>query len=127
MDYPSLHAALADLYPRERLLTKPAQLAPFESDAITSFRARPRAVALAESQDEVIETVRLCRRYEVPFVARGSGTSLSGGSLSVEQGIVIALNRLNRILALDPEQRTAVVEAGVINLNVSNAAAPYGL
>ena len=84
-------------------------------------------MALAESQDEVIETVRLCRRYEVPFVARGSGTSLSGGSLSVEQGIVIALNRLNRILALDPEQRTAVVEAGVINLNVSNAAAPYGL
>ena len=127
MDYASLHAALADLYPPERLLTKPAQLAPFESDALTSFRARPRAVVLVESQDEVIETVRLCHRYEVPFVARGSGTSLSGGSLPVEQGIVIALNRLNRILALDPEQRTAVVEAGVINLNVSNAAVPYGL
>jgi glycolate oxidase len=127
MDYASLHAALAELYPAERLLTKPAQLAPFESDALTSFRARPRAVVLAESQDEVIKTVRLCHRYEVPFVARGSGTSLSGGSLPVEQGIVIALNRLNRILELDPEQRIAVVEAGVINLNVSNAAAPYGL
>lgn len=127
MDYASLYAALADLYPPERLLTKPAQLAPFESDALTSFRARPRAVVLVESQDEVIETVRLCHRYEVPFVARGSGTSLSGGSLPVEEGIVIALNRLNRVLELDPEQRIAVVEAGVINLNVSNAAGPYGL
>jgi glycolate oxidase len=127
MDYSSLHAALVDLYPPERLLTRPAQLAPFESDALTSFRARPRAVVLAESQDEVIETVRLCHRYGVPFVARGSGTSLSGGSLPVKEGIVIALNRLNRILKLDPEQRIAVVEAGVINLDVSKAAAPYGL
>lgn len=127
MDYSSLRAALVDLYPPERLLTRPAQLAPFESDALTSFRARPRAVVLAESQDEVIETVRLCHRYGVPFVARGSGTSLSGGSLPVKEGIVIALNRLNRILKLDPEQRIAVVEAGVINLDVSKAAAPYGL
>lgn len=127
MDYSSLHAALVDLYPSERLLTGPAQLAPFESDALTSFRARPHAVVLADTQDEVIETVRLCHRYGVPFVARGSGTSLSGGSLPVKEGIVIALNRLNRILKLDPEQRIAVVEAGVINLDVSKAAAPHGL
>jgi glycolate oxidase len=84
-------------------------------------------VVLPETQDEVIETVRLCHRYAVPFVARGSGTSLSGGSLPVPEGIVIALNRMDRIIRLDPQQRLAVVEAGVVNLNISRAAAPYGL
>lgn len=119
--------SLAQIYPPDRLLTRPAQLAPYESDALTAFRARPRAVVLAETQQEVIETVRLCHRAGVPFVARGSGTSLSGGSLPVEEGIVIALNRLNHILRLDPQERLAVVEPGVVNLNISKAAAPYGL
>ena len=118
---------LARIIPPERLLTKPAQLVPFESDALTAFRKRPLAVVMVESEEEVIETVRLCARHEVPFVPRGSGTSLSGGSLPVETGIVIALNRLNHILRLDPEQRIAVVQPGVINLEVSRAAAPYGL
>jgi glycolate oxidase len=71
--------------------------------------------------------VRLCHEHDVPFVARGSGTSLSGGSLPVEDGLLITLNRLNRILRLDPVQRLAVVEPGVVNLDVSKAAAPYGL
>lgn len=127
MDYASLQHALSEIYPPERLLTLPAQLATFESDALTAFRTRPRAVVLAESQQEVIDTVRLCYEFEVPFVARGSGTSLSGGSLPVQDGIVIALNRLNRIIWMDPEQRIAVVEAGVINLDVSKASDPYGL
>lgn len=119
--------SLAQLYPPARLLTRPAELAPFESDALTAFRARPLAVVLAETQQEVIDTVRLCYQLGVPFVARGSGTSLSGGSLPVEGGIVIALNRLNRILHLDPDSRLAVVEPGVVNLAVSQAAAPHGL
>ncbi len=123
----ALLTALRRLYPPKRLLTERAQLAPFESDALTAFRARPAAVVLAETQDEVIETVRLCHRESVPFVARGSGTSLSGGSLPVEGGIVIALNRLDRVLHLDPDQRIAVVEPGVINDHVSRAAAPHGL
>ncbi len=127
MDIQSLLAALAKVYPPERLLRRAAQLVPFECDGLTSLRARPQAVVLPLTQEEVIETVRLCYRYEVPFVARGSGTSLSGGSVPSPQGIVIALNRLNRILHLDPEQRLIVVEPGVVNLDVSRAAAPYGL
>ena len=82
---------------------------------------------LAETREEVVEVVRVCHRERVPFVARGSGTSLSGGSLPVEGGIVIALNRLDRVLRIDPDTRTAVVEPGVINLDVSRAAAPHGL
>lgn len=110
-----------------RLLAQPEQLAAYESDGLTAFRARPLAVAMPETAAEVISLVRFCHDERLPFVARGSGTSLSGGSLPVTGGIVIALNRLNRILKLDPEQRFAVVEPGVINTQVTDAAAPHGL
>ena len=127
MDYAVFQSELHRIYPPDRLLTKAAQLAPYESDALTSFRSRPKAVVIAANQQDVIATVRLCHRSGVPFVARGSGTSLSGGSLPVESGIVIAMNRLNHILLVDPDQRIAVVEAGTVNLDISRAAAPYGL
>ncbi|MCL5994951.1 MAG: FAD-binding protein [Chloroflexi bacterium] len=127
MNVDALTDALTGLYPAERLLRQPGELAPYESDALTAFRVRPVAVVIPETQSEVIATVRLCHQHEVPFVARGSGTSLSGGSLPVKDGIVIALNRLNRIVKLDPRERIAVVEPGVINLDISKAAAPYDL
>jgi glycolate oxidase len=118
---------LSSLLPPDRLLQDPAELAAYESDGLTAYKARPLAIAVPETQEEVIEIVRLCRAESLPFVARGSGTSLSGGSLPVAGGIVITLNRLRRILALDPKQRIAVVEPGVTNTQVSVAAAPYGL
>jgi glycolate oxidase len=118
---------LASLLPAERLLTRPVELAAYESDGLTAFRTRPLAVAMPETAEEVIALVRLCHVERIPFVARGSGTSLSGGSLPVADGVVIALNRLNRILRLDPAQRIAVVEPGVINTQVTEAAAPHGL
>ena len=118
---------LEQLYPVERLLQHEAQVIPYESDALTAYRARPLAVVLPESQEEIVATVRLCHAHGIPFVARGSGTSLSGGSLPVAGGIVIGLNRLNHVLRLDPGQRIAVVEPGVVNLAVSQAAAPFGL
>jgi len=111
----------------ERVLTSPAQLAAFGSDALTAFHLRPAAVVVVERPDEVVEIVRVCHRERVPFVARGSGTSLSGGSLPVEGGIVIALNRLDRVLRVDPDERIAVVEPGAINLEVTRAASPHGL
>ena len=122
-----LLAVLARRLPAERLLTAPGALATYESDGLTAFRTRPRAVVLAESAAEVIEVVGLCHDAGVPFVARGSGTSLSGGSVPIDDGIVIALNRLNRIRRLDPVDRIAVVEPGVINLDISTAAEPFGL
>lgn len=118
---------LADLLPPERWLAQPEQLAAYESDGLTAFRATPLAVAVPETAEEVIALVRLCREERLPFVARGSGTSLSGGSLPIAGGIVIALNRLNRILRLDPAQRIAVVEPGVVNTQVTVAATPHGL
>src|SRR5205823_8009011 len=118
---------LASLLPRERLLTHVEQLAAYESDGLTAFHRRPVAVAIPETAQEVIALVCFCKDERLPFVARGSGTSLSGGSLPVAGGVVIALNRLNRILRLDPEERIAVVQPGVINTQVSEAAAAHGL
>jgi glycolate dehydrogenase FAD-linked subunit len=124
---PGLIAALHGLGLGERVLTDPATRSAFGSDALTAFHARPLAVVMVESAQEVVDVVRACHSEGVPFVARGSGTSLSGGSLPVEDGIVIALNRLDRILHVDPDERIAVVEAGVINIRVSEAAAEFGL
>lgn len=118
---------LGRLLPTERFMRGPAQLAAYESDGLTAFRATPLAVVVPETPDEVITLVRFCCEEKLPFVARGSGTGLSGGSLPIEGGIVIALNRLNKILRLDAAQRIAVVEPGVVNLAVTAAAQPHGL
>jgi len=126
-DPESLLRDLARLIPAKRILTAAAQLSPYESDGLTAFRDRPVATVLVESASEVVATVRLCHEHDVPFVARGSGTSLSGGSLPIPGGLVIAMNRLNRVIDYRPEQRTIVVEPGFINLQVSQHAAEDGL
>jgi glycolate oxidase len=123
----TLLAELRGLGLDERVLTSPAQLAAYGSDALTAFHQRPAAVVVVESTDEVVAVVRACHRHRTPFTARGSGTSLSGGSLPPPGGLVIALNRLDRVLRIDPDERTAVVQPGCINLRISSAAATYGL
>ncbi len=119
--------SLAALFPNGRFRCNAADKASFESDGLTAFRTKPLAIVIPETSDEVIAAVRWCHHNRVPFVARGSGTSLSGGSLPVADGIVIGLNRLNRILEVNAEERIAVVEPGVINLRVTAAAEPHGL
>lgn len=123
----SLVADLQRIIPKERLLTNSAEVAPFAVDAQTSLRGDALAVLLADTQDEVVAAVRLCHKHGIPFVARGSGTSLSGGSTPVPDGLVIALNRLKRIIHIDADARVAVVEPGVINLDVTKAVGHYGL
>ena len=118
---------LEKIYPSERILTRDVELLPYESDALTAFQTKPGAVVLPLNADEIIATVRLCHEMGVPFMARGSGTSLSGGSLPIPDGLVIALNRLNRIKRIDPQQGIAVVEPGVVNLHISEAVRQYGL
>ena len=115
VDFSHFLKLLRAVYPPDRLFLDGAPLSSYQSDGLTAFAVKPVAVVVPLSADEVIETVRICHRENIPFVARGSGTSLSGGSLPVKNGIVITLNRLNRILALDAEQRIARVEPGVIN------------
>ncbi|MFG0263106.1 MAG: FAD-binding oxidoreductase, partial [Novipirellula sp. JB048] len=126
----STHHALArltELLPPERVMQDSAFGVAFASDGLTAFHQKPLAVVIPETTEEVITVVHWCHREQIPFVARGSGTSLSGGSLPIPGGIVIALNRLKRILSLDPVDRIAVVEPGVINIKVTEAASPHGL
>ena len=118
---------LARILPADRLLADPAQRAVYALDALTAYQVRPAAVTVPRTQDEAVEIVRTCARFGVPFVPRGSGTSLSGGSLPIADGVVIALNRLDRIVRIDPDERRALVEPGVLNLELNRAADPYGL
>ncbi|MEM0924600.1 MAG: FAD-linked oxidase C-terminal domain-containing protein [Planctomycetota bacterium] len=113
--------------PRGTVQDDAATLVAFESDGLTAFRQRPRAVAIPADVNEVVEVVRWCNEHRIPFVARGSGTSLSGGAMPVEDGIVISLNRLRRILEIDPANRVAIVEPGVVNLQVTETAKEFGL
>lgn len=123
----SLLRELSAVFPRERCLNSRAALAPYESDGLTVFRERPVAVVLPETASEVVAAVKICHRHGIPFLARGSGTSLSGGALPIANGLIIGLNRMNRILDYRPAERTVVVEPGVLNHQVSRLAAADGL
>jgi glycolate oxidase len=101
------------------LISSPEELHTYECDGLTNFRVMPHAVLLPSSTEQVQKIVRVCHRERIPFVARGSGTGLSGGALPVENGIVISLARMNRILEVDFPNARAVVEPGVINLDVT--------
>jgi glycolate oxidase len=108
------------------LITSRDELRTYECDGLTNFRVVPLAVVLPSNAEQVQAIVRLCAQQHVAFVARGSGTGLSGGALPVEGGIVISLSRLNRILSLDIPNARVVVEPGVINAAVTLRVAPYG-
>ncbi|MBX9656372.1 FAD-binding protein [bacterium] len=119
--------AIRAIYPTDRCLTGKAELAPYESDGLTAFRVHPIGVVLPTTSEEVIASIRLCHQPGIPFVVRGSGTSLSGGSVPIDGGLVIGLNKMNKILRYSPEERIAVVQPGVINMRVSQAVAAEGL
>ena len=100
---------------------------PFECDGLSVYRALPLMVALPTNTGQVREILKTCHRLGVPVVTRGAGTGLSGGALPLEQGLLLVLTKLNRILAIDPLNRTARLEPGVRNQAISESAARYGL
>ena len=124
---PPLVAALSAVLPPQALQWREEELAPYECDGLTAYRERPLCVALPETDAQLAAVLRACHALQVPVVARGAGTGLSGGALPHRLGLTLSLARFNRILALDPVARTAVVQCGVRNLAISEAAAPHGL
>ena len=127
---PASRAALRRLrraLPPGGLITDPAALKPYETDGLTAFRELPWAVALPETEGQVLEVLRICRKHRLPLAPRGAGTGLSGGARPVRDGLVLGLSKLNRILEIDLENCVARVQPGVRNLAVSEAAAPHGL
>jgi glycolate oxidase len=119
-------AALRRIVGDTNVLDDALELLTYECDALPHLRESPAAVALPGSAAEVQEVVRLCARERVPFVARGHGTGLSGGALPVAGGLVIALSRLNRVLAVDIPNQRVTVEPGVTNLEITRQVAPFG-
>jgi glycolate oxidase len=127
-------AALAGLIPQltgilgpDLVITDPMELRTYECDGLTSHRCSPGLVVLPETAAQVAAVVRACASANLPFVARGSGTGLSGGALPRADGVLIVTSRMRRIIEVDPASRRAIVEPGVTNLAVSKAAQPFGL
>src|SRR5271168_2131874 len=106
------------------LISSPEELHTYECDGLTNFRVMPRAVLLPHSTEQVQAILRVCHRERIPFVARGSGTGLSGGALPVENGVVISLTRMNHILEIDLPNARVVAEPGVINLDITGRVQP---
>jgi glycolate oxidase len=119
--------ALGRVLPAGSLLSRVEQTRPYECDGLSAFRQLPVAVCLPDTEAQVQQVLRICREHDVPVVARGAGTSLSGGSMPHGAGVVLSLARLNQIVSIDPVGRTARVQPGVRNLAISEAAAPHGL
>jgi len=119
--------ALNAVLPAHALLWNAEDTTPYECDGLTAYRQRPLVVALPETGIEVQEVLQACHALRVPVVARGAGTGLSGGAMPNVLGVTLSLARFNRILKIDPASRTAVVQCGVRNLAISEAAAPHGL
>ena len=119
-------ASLAKLVPSDALVTAKDERRAYETDAYTAYRRLPLAVVLPRSTAEVAAVLRFCHEQQVPVVARGAGTSLSGGAIPQEDAVVVGLGRMNRILDLDTDNRFTRVEAGVTNLSISNATRPLG-
>ena len=119
--------ALQAVLPAHALLWHNEDTVPYECDGLTAYRQRPLAVALPETETEVAAVLKACHERDIPVVARGAGTGLSGGAMPHAMGVTLSLAKFNRIQRIDPVSRTAVVQAGVRNLAISEAAAPHGL
>ena len=119
--------ALQSDLPKHCVLWNNEDTTPYECDGLTAYRQRPLLVALPEDETQVQAVLRTCQRLGVPVVARGAGTGLSGGAMPHPMGVTLSLAKFNKILKLDLLARTAVVQCGVRNLAISEAAAPLGL
>lgn len=120
-------SALKNLLENNAVFHKHEELFTYENDGSTMHKCIPDLVVLPETTAQVSAIVQYCREHRIPFVARGAGTGLSGGTLAVEGGVVISTMRMNRILEINPDLRCATVEPGVVNLHITRAVEKYGL
>ncbi|HEX6732117.1 MAG TPA: FAD-linked oxidase C-terminal domain-containing protein [Pyrinomonadaceae bacterium] len=111
----------------ENVLSEPDELLVYECDGLPHHKHRPRAVVFPSSTEETSSVMRELANSGVPFTPRGAGTGLSGGALALNEGVVVEMARMRKILKIDVENRLAIVQPGVVNLQVSLAAAPFGL
>ena len=126
-DRQALTARLRELLPEHALLAEEEDMRPYDCDGLTAYRQLPLLVALPEDEAQTQAILRVCHELRAPVVPRGAATGLSGGATPHSDGVLVSLAKLKKIISVDPLARTAVVQPGVRNLSVSEAAAPYGL
>ncbi len=120
-------AALRAVLPERCVLWAAEDTRPYECDGLAAYRRLPMVVTLPDTEQQVVAILKVCHALAVPIVPRGAGTGLSGGALPIADGVVLSTARLNQIVRVDPGARVAVVQPGVRNLAISDAAAPHGL
>jgi glycolate oxidase len=120
-------AALREFLPARAVLFEEEDTRPYECDGLTAYRRLPMVVALPETEAQVERILKVCATLKVPVVPRGAGTGLSGGALPPGDGVLLSMAKFMRIVRLDPRARVAVVQPGVRNAAISEAAAPHGL
>jgi glycolate oxidase len=120
-------AALRSVLPDRNILANDEETRPYECDGLAAYRQMPMIVLLPENEAQVMAAIAVCRQLNLPIVPRGAGTGLSGGAMPIAGGVVLSTARLNRIVRVDAYARTAVVQPGVRNLAISEAAALHGL
>ena len=120
-------AALRAVLPVHSVLFNEEDTRPYECDGLAAYRQLPMVVALPENEAQVAAILTVCRDLKVPIVPRGAGTGLSGGAMPIADGVVVSTAKLNRIVKMDAYSRTAVVQPGVRNLAISDAAAAHNL
>src|SRR5258705_3073505 len=118
---------LSAIVGRENVLSEPDELLVYECDGLPQHKHRPRAVVFPSSTEQTSAIMRELAKAKVPFTPRGAGTGLSGGALALNEGVVIELARMRKILRIDAANRLAVVQPGVVNFHASRAVAPFGL
>ena len=124
---PEVSGELREIVGADGVVEDPARLLVYESDGLTQYRCPPGAAVFPRDTGETSAVLRVLARRGIPFVPRGAGTGLSGGALASEGGVLVGTARMNRILEMDPANRRAVVEPGVVNAHINEAAAPHGL
>jgi glycolate oxidase len=122
-----LATAFHQFLPTHSVLVHEEELRPYECDGLSAYRKIPLMVVLPETIEQIQSILEVCREQNVPIVCRGAGTSLSGGALPLNDGVLLSVAKFNRILEIDPINRTARVQPGVRNLAISQAVAPYNL
>ena len=122
----SLVRDLESILDRDRVISHPTELLVYECDGLTLSKYGAEAVVLPKSTEEVAEIAKCCVRHETPFLARGSGTGLSGGAVAAEGGVIIQMSKMDKILDIDYDDELAVVQPGVINLHLSDTTSPNG-
>src|SRR5438045_4989843 len=118
---------LREIVGDENVLSEPDELLVYECDGLPQHKHPPRAVVFPNSTEEISEVLGFLHEEGVSFAPRGAGTGLSGGALAINRGVVIELARMRKILSIDPENRIARVQTGLVNAQLSRAVAPYGL